>query len=320
MILKNIIMKKIIVSLIISIAATALFSQQEAIFSQFTAHKILYNPGYTGSSEVPCFSLTHREQWVGLDGAPSTSAFAAHSPILNGRVGLGLSILNDNIGYYNIMTVNGLYSYRILFEDSFLSLGVQGSYRRYDGDETQVSTTHGGDPLTEQTIEPFNIFNVGFGIYYESKNYFLGASMPRLLKKSLNGEVVDDLANNAGELRHFYLMGGVIVPISEKLRLKPAFLTQYVKNAPINFDLHLSLGFEFDLWVGATYRWGTHPQSGQANSSISAIVEYHWSGFKIGAAYDYGLGKIQNGNIGTFELMLGYCLHKNRMIPNPRFF
>lgn len=315
-------MKKTILFVLLASLSTTMFGQQEAIFSQFTSHKLFFNPGYAGSGCIPCVTLSHREQWVGLEGAPSTSAFAIHAPVFAERVGLGLSVMNDRIGYHNILSINTAYAYRILFKESALGIGLQASYRRYSGNTDEVTTVQGGDVIADAPIEPFRLFNFGLGGYYESEQFFLGASVPRLLKKSLSadspGVLVDD---GSGEQPHFFLMGGVILPLNEKLKLKPAALAKYTQRAPLNFDLHASLGFMDNLWVGATYRWGTHPQSNALNSSVSALVEYHFSKFKIGAAYDYALGKVRKGNIGTFELMLGYCGSKDRKgVRNPRFF
>lgn len=317
-------MKKIILLFIWGVTATMAFGQQEAIFSQFTGHKLFFNPGYAGSGGIPCLTLSHREQWVGLEGAPSTSAFAIHAPVFAKKVGLGLSVMNDNIGYQNILSVNTSYAYRILFKKSFLGLGLQASYRRYSGDVTQATIVQGGDEIAGTPIDPFQLFNVGVGAYYESEQFFIGASAPRLMKKSLNPETPGIIVNNdTGERPHYFLMSGLILPINKKLKFKPAFLAKYTKHAPLNFDLHASLGFMDNLWLGATYRWGTPPQSDRLNSSVSALVEYRFKGFKIGAAYDYSLGKIRNTNTGTFELMLGYCGGRggdHKGVRNPRFF
>ncbi|WP_282166090.1 type IX secretion system membrane protein PorP/SprF, partial [Cellulophaga baltica] len=55
------------------------------------------NPAYAGSRGVLSIAALHRSQWVGLDGAPTTQTLNLHTPVSR-RVGLGLSIVNDEIG------------------------------------------------------------------------------------------------------------------------------------------------------------------------------------------------------------------------------
>jgi len=266
-------------------------------------------------------SLSHRRQWVGLEGAPVTSAFSIHSPVFGRRVGLGLSVINDEIGYYNILTINTLYAYRMAFDARSLSIGLQGSYRRYGTDQNAVRTTQGNDPVSENPGGSFSVFNVGMGAWFEAKRYFIGASVPRLLKKSLNPDEPGTPTDANGERPHAYLMTGAVFPLGNNLKIKPAVMARYVNHAPMSFDVHASLGLPANLWIGATYRWGTHPQSPDLNSAVSAMVQYHFDRFKVGAAYDYALGKIQNNQAGTFELMVSYCRENERTgVRNPRFF
>lgn len=314
-------MKKQILQIILFLLPVFVFGQQEFNFSQFTAHKMLFNPGYAGSAGHPCFTLTHREQWLGLEGAPSTSAFTFNMPLLSDKIGIGLSAMNDKIGYYNAMTFSGVYAYRVLIGEGALSFGLQGSYRRYSQNEEEVQTISSDDPLLAEGFDAFSTINFGGGVYFENKKFFVGFAAPRLMKKGLqasNNGIVNDFS---GEAPHFYAMGGMILTLSEKVKFRPGLLAKFVKNAPLNFDINASFGLYDKLWLGATYRFGNANLKGD-NGSISGLVEFQITQqLKIGAAYDYSLAKLNDFNKGTIEVMLGYCLVKeDKGVRNPRFF
>lgn len=314
-------MKKHILQIILLLLPILATGQQEFNFSQFTSNKLLFNPGYAGSGDCACFTLTHREQWLGLEGAPSTSAFSFNMPLLHNKIGIGLSAMNDKIGYFNATTFSGIYSYRVLIGEGALSFGLQGSYRRYSADEEEIQTISQDDPLLAEGFDPFSTVNFGGGIYFENKTFFGGVSAPRLMKKGLqasNNGIVNDFS---GETPHFYVMGGMILTLSEKIKFRPGVLAKYVKNAPWDFDLNASFGFFDKLWLGATYRFSNAGLKGD-NGSVSGLAEFQITPqFKIGAAYDYSLSKLNDFNKGTVEVMLGYCLVKDEKgVRNPRFF
>lgn len=297
------------------------WAQQEFNFSQFTSHKMLFNPGYAGSGGCPCFTLTHREQWLGLEGAPSTSAFSVNSPLLNDKIGVGFSAMNDKIGYFNAMTFSGIYAYRVFVGKGALSFGLQGSYRRYTADEDEIKAISADDPLLLEGFDPFSTINFGGGIYFENPKFFAGIGVPRLLKKGLkasNNGIVNDFS---GETPHVYGMAGMILPVSDNVKFRPGLLIKYVKQAPLNADVNITFGFYDKLWLGGTYRFGNANLPGD-NGSVSGLVEFQITPqFKIGAAYDYALSKLNDFNQGTIEVMLGYCLMKeDKGVRNPRFF
>ena len=87
-------MKKI--SLIIFsllVITSVLKSQQLPLYSQYMMNGFLLNPGITGSVEYVPVRLTVREQWAGLEDAPSTQALSTHALLSNKHIGVGGYIL-----------------------------------------------------------------------------------------------------------------------------------------------------------------------------------------------------------------------------------
>lgn len=63
--------------------------------------------------EVEVLSIVglHRSQWAGLDRAPETQTLSIHTPLRNDKIGLGLSFINDQLGYENFTYLYGDFSY-----------------------------------------------------------------------------------------------------------------------------------------------------------------------------------------------------------------
>jgi type IX secretion system PorP/SprF family membrane protein len=74
------------------------FSQNYKQFNQYIANQGILNPAYNGTRESLSGLIVARNQWIGIDGAPVTQALNVHSPISNTRLGLGASLINENIG------------------------------------------------------------------------------------------------------------------------------------------------------------------------------------------------------------------------------
>ena len=92
-------MKKIIVVTIsLMFLGNIAKAQQDAMFTHYMYNTLWLNPAYAGTRDALTITGIHRSQWVGFDGAPTDQSFTLHSPLLNGKMGIGLSVLNDKIG------------------------------------------------------------------------------------------------------------------------------------------------------------------------------------------------------------------------------
>lgn len=298
-------------------------AQQDAQYTQFMFNKVVYNPGYAGSAEMPSLTAIHRSQWTGLEGAPTSQAFTFHTPIQDKRVGLGLSINHDEIGPTNSLFIALSYAYRIPLKNGTLGIGLQGAIRHYRVDWDQIKATHEGDALISDTENSTLLPNAGVGIYYESPSFYIGISSPHILQGdiSLLNTIQTATDIQAVEEAHSYLMAGFIIPISKNVKFKPAALVKYVANAPFDMDINGSFVFMDKFWLGATYRLGGSTVIG-GGESIDLVAQYQiGNAFRIGMAYDITLSELKDYNNGSYELMLQYYIQKDRTrFTNPRFF
>lgn len=289
------------------------YAQQESQYTQYMYNPILINPGYAGSRGVPSIFGLHRSQWVGLDGAPKTSALSFHMPFESKKVGLGASIYHETIGPQTTNTLMIDFSYTLLFDNnSKLALGLKGSGGFYNFDWTKI---HLADPNDSWRINgPNNVFspNVGVGVYWYTDNYYLGVSVPNLLTSKTFSRKENEVST-VDNIQHYYLIGGYVFDLSENVKFKPAVLSKIVKGSPLQLDLSANFMFNEKFVLGAAYRWS-------AAVSLMAGFQVNRNWF-IGYAYDWETTDLRRYNSGSHEIFLRYEFMRDlRRVVSPRFF
>lgn len=307
-------MKKIwYLSAILIWFAGTIHAQHDVHYSMFMFNKLAINPAYAGSKEVLTFAGHYRNQWQGITGAPQTFTLTGHMPLFKKRTGLGLSIIADKIGIVNTYYTDLSYAYRVrLDKHTVLSIGVSGQlqYGRIDWQKSDPLDV--GDNFVPSVRSNKLNPNFGMGAYFKAKNYYLGLSIPRVLKITIyDDNPVDYVGFNA--FRSSYLMGGFIARLNKNVKLQPGVLITYNPSTPFEMDLNASLVFMDRFWVGLSYR---------LEDSIDAIFQFQLNEqMKAAVALDFTLSELNNYSPGSFELMLEYCMIRSgARLNNIRFF
>jgi len=71
--------RKIPITVILGIIAFHSKAQQGPQFTQFMYNNLVINPAYAGAEEAFSFTMVSRNQWSGIENAPSTQSFSAHT-------------------------------------------------------------------------------------------------------------------------------------------------------------------------------------------------------------------------------------------------
>jgi type IX secretion system PorP/SprF family membrane protein len=292
------------------------FGQQDAQYTQYIYNTININPAYAGSRDVLSVFGLHRNQWVGLDGAPVTNTFAIHSPLKNENLGLGLSFINDKIGPADETSIAIDFSYSIrVSADYKLAFGLKATGNFFNVDFTKLNIYNPGDALGQYNIDNRFSPNIGAGIYYYSDNTYFGFSVPNFLETNHFDKSQGNFSQNsvAAERMHYYFIMGKVYDISPVVKFKPAVLSKIVKGSPLQVDVSANFLFNDRFNLGAAYRWDA------AGSLLAGFqVSNNWF---IGYAYDMEITKLANYNSGSHELFLRYEFNKKSdRVVNPRFF
>lgn len=313
--MKNTIIKYLIFTGIILFSLKGM-SQQDPLFTQYMYNMSVINPAYaTDNPGMLNLGGIYRSQWVGIDGAPSTASFFAHTPVSE-RIELGLSIVHDEIG--DIIKENNItadFAYVLPLDDNNnkLSFGVKGGLTTFDGDLSRLETNQTNDPAMQNISEVFPVFGVGAFLFGEK--YYLGLSAPNLFT-SKHLENVQGLRSLGEENIHYFLTGGYVFDLSEDFKLKPAFMARGVEGAPLSVDITANVLMFNKLEAGIGYRFG---------DSVTGLVNFAVTpGLRVGYAYDYTTSNLSSYNDGTHEFLLLFDLDMFGLSKgydkSPRFF
>ena len=309
-------MKKRFLTIFVLLVAASSYAQQDSQFTNYMYNTININPAYAGSRGVLSVFGLHRNQWVGLDGAPVTNTFSINSPINNSNFGIGVSIINDRIGPSDENSISVDVSYSVKTSEKYkLSFGIKGTANLLNVDFTKLNIYNPGDVLAQYNVDNRFSPNVGAGVYFHSDKTYFGFSVPNMLETehfdkdqtSLSAESV------ASERMHYYFIAGHVIDLNTNIKFKPALLTKIINGAPLQVDMSANFLINDKFTAGLAYRW---------DAAFSALAGFQISdSWFIGYGYDMEVTKLANYNSGSHEIFLRYELFKNYdKVVSPRFF
>ena len=287
------------------------YSQQDSQFTQYMYNTINVNPAYAGTRETFSAFVLHRNQWVGLDGAPVTNTASINTNVGDSRFGVGLSFVNDNIGPTQENAISADIAYIIPLSGEYkLSFGIKGTANLYSLDISKLNI----NPLYQNDPEFQNLNgklspNFGTGVYFYSDKFYVGASVPNFNKTKYYNE--NDVSINTKSVS-YYLLSGYVFDLSETVKFKPSFLAKVYEGAPFQLDVNANFMFNDKFVIGGSYR---------LNSAVSLLAGFQFSNsWFLGYGYDLETTKLSNYNSGSHEIFLRYEIFKNTRISTPRFF
>jgi type IX secretion system PorP/SprF family membrane protein len=286
-------------------------AQQDPMFTQYMHNPVSINPAYAGSRGTLNFTAMNRQQWIGIDGAPKTLTLSINSPFIDYNVGIGFSLIYDQIGPTKQTGLYADYSYHLKMTNKIkLAFGLKGGLNIYEYNLTNLIGA-----ANENNLALYNnlyLPNFGIGSYLYSDRFYVGLSIPKMLQNSLS-DVKGSLQLLDKEARHYFLTGGVVVDVAENIRFKPSSTVRMVSGAPVNVELSAAFLLHDKLWVGGMYR---------NDGSIGGMVKFDITNqLSLGYSYDATESALRYYSQGTHEVYISYDVaYRNKKILSPRFF
>ena len=328
-------MKKGLIFLAFILQTGFVLAQQEAHYTQFMYNKQSLNPGFAGARRVTSLMALYRNQWMGFNGNPTSYHVGIEGPFFSERLGASLQVGNQSEGVIRRLYGNIAFSYDILHtEDMSLRVGLSGAMRSYKFDlsnpDIYIKDRQDASLPTANVSEQL-LGNIGTGVYFDYKEYYVGFSVPNLYRNYISLNTNPAATTTAQEQRHLYFMAGALFPlVGESIQLKPAIMAKYVQNAPFSLDMNLSVMFNKKFTTGLSYRYG---QSGGFGDSIDFLAFAQATDrLGIGFAYDFTVSGLRGTSKGSVEALVRYDLgskdrtaksaadrDRNKM-SNPRYF
>jgi len=304
---------RIVLVVVVMFCVLELRAQQDPMYTQYMENLLTLNPAYAGSRDVLSVMAVSRNQWVSMPNAPVTRSISMHSPVKATNMGLGLSILRDQL---NPVTQTGFYvdySYTLYFADKrSLALGLKGGVNFYEAGLTDLATNQPDDPVFASDINRSFLPNFGVGAFYYTPKYYLGLSVPKLIENKINKNAVSTQSISREEM-HVFFMAGYVFDVNRIVKFKPSILAKYVKNVPVSLDMTGTFLFYDRLWLGAMYRVG---------DSFGGLLQMQATNqLKIGYSYDLPVSQLGAYNKGTHEIMVIFDFDFGHgKVRSPRYF
>lgn len=278
--------------------------QQDPQISQIMFNQMAVNPGYAGSNDMICVAALNRQSWIGFDGAPNTTVLHANSPfsIFGISSGVGLSIVNDKLGFNDNMNINLSYAYKMDIGTGKLGIGIglgilnsslEPEWSIPSGD---FHTPAGGDPLIPENNESYLAFDMSFGAYYKTNEYYIGVSSTHL-----NQARIKYSKGTPYLKRHYYVIAGYHLPVNNPMIEITPSIYLFSDGRTSQLGINTIVQYNKKFWGGVTYR------AGDAIVGIAGIELFN--GIRVGYAYDFATSDIRKNSSGSHELMISYCFN-----------
>lgn len=319
---------KIILLLICALSYFPAYSQQDVQFSQYMFNGLYINPAYAGYREQWNVNVFYRTQWAGLPGAPKTFSAAADGTVNSNRVGLGLQVMNDQLGAQKNTVLYGSYAYRIPVDvtgEKTLAIGIGAGFMQQRLNIEALNPASQTDVVLMNAKKTASMPDLRVGVFYNSERFYAGLSGDNLITGSFQKS--GGLKNYVPLKPHLYFTVGGLLALSDQVLMKPSILVKEDFAGPTSMDLNAFFLLDQKLWIGAGYRTALFNRNNidksvtKAGAAVGMIEMFVNSKLRIGYAYDQTLNGTGATSYTTHELSLSYFFAgpKARML-SPRYF
>ncbi|MBP6303831.1 MAG: type IX secretion system membrane protein PorP/SprF [Bacteroidia bacterium] len=283
-----------------AITALKVSAQQDPYYTFFMFNQMVYNPAYAGSKDAICATATYKKQWSGFVGSPEFQTITVNSPV-GKKLGVGLGIINDKIGFQN--SLNAVFNLSYKFQvgsTGTLAVGAAGGFMQKSLDGTKMVAKDDLDPKIPISKVSASAPDVNAGLWYTNPSIYnlkVGLSATHLMQSTITYQA---LAGNVDSklATHYYLNAGIEYPLTGSITLEPNIL---VKKDPskVQVDINAFALFNNKIRGGVLYRTG---------DALTAMVGYKVNdNLHFGYAYDFTTTGIKKYSGGSHELYVTYC-------------
>ena len=262
-----------------------LYAQYQST-TQSLVRQEFFNPAYNSFKDYYSFSTLSRWQWADVAYSPKTYAFNAYIPLKNSAFGLGPTVIKENIGLRDIVTVYGSASHNVrLTKKSFLAFGLGVGLETSSYNKEELRTYLGADlyGVDYSQLDPA----ITIGIMYLSAKYFAGLSTNTVFRSESSGNT----------LPGFDFSAGAMYSLNENLAFKPCIVLKYYKegNVPADglyraskygeliADLSANFYINNSIWIGTSHRF---KQAQTFSVDLKVLKD-----ISFGYTFEWGIGK-----------------------------
>lgn len=316
------------IAFVLLFCSTSLLKAQDLpVHEQYMFDWMLVNPSFAGLSEVTNIKMIHREQWVGLDEAPSTSFLMFKRRLGERAGGIGGYVFSDQNGPNSYYGAQFSWSFQVLlkstrYDRAILSFGMsfRGLFHVLDESKFERDLY---DPIINYSRKTTFVPNANAGLLFSYNQSFVGVAFENLMPWT------DRMYNVSYEPINYVMMNahtGHVFQLLRKLQLRPSFLfkTNFhgLNQMDVNVKFNLKGGKEInsvylrypnEVWIGASYRQ-TFDWMNVSALSISPAFGFSVKAFSFKYLYDLGLTTLQGYHFGTHQISIGLRFYPDKYV------
>jgi len=290
--------RKFLIVALTTLVSLGARAQYDVPFSHYWDMEPYFNPASVGKEAKLNVVGAYALNFAGFEHSPRTMYFGGDMPflMLNSYHGVGLSLLNDQIGLFTHQRLAGQYAMKRRFLGGTLSVGVQVGLlmEKFDMSKVEVDDTtdpvfSGSSELEGQTVD------LAAGIYYVHGPWYLGVSAQHLSAPVIELGETNELKVD----RTYYLTGGYNIKLRTPfLSIHPTVLVR-TDGVAYRGDITARLDYtheERHMYVGVGY---------SPTNSVTALIGGSFHGIDVGYSYEFYTSGISIGN-GSHELFVRY--------------
>lgn len=275
--------------------------QDIPLFSQKLTNSFIYNPAMAGIG-LGSFTLSHRNNYSGVKGAPSNNFLSLHTPFSNYRFGTGFNVFQEEVAAVKSIYASGAFAYHINLNSlSSLSFGVSGEYNNTRLTDEVIAQNDGSDVILNRYTSGVAQPDFSFGMAYQNRVLKMGISANRLYTAWFEKDSTRNLANYYSG----FLQG--TIPVQDGRGVIEPYVA-YRKFSESNNVLDLGVYYTYDKKLTA----GVATRSG---SILNATLGYKLSkNLMVGYSREMIMGSVggYTGSSNEFVLRVDFADRANQ--------
>ncbi len=302
-------MKKYLFCLVLACAATSSgWCQRLPFFTHHVLNPYIYNPAFAGYDQSAVFYLTHRQQWLGVEGAPMSTHLSFHTPVGNNNpLSVGANLVHDRLGVIRHSAFKASAAYMIPLSaevEHYIKAGFSAgvSLQQY----SLFENTAAGDPAIARAAEGGATPDGRFGVHYHYERFNLGLALPHLFTTPASnpdgsdGVALDQFTRAIASANYRFDLG-----TESNVTFVPTILYHFSQESASQLEATALFMFQDAFWVGGNY---------QQLLGYGGMAGLKMKNFRFG--YHFGLGgsELAGYTSGTHEAQLSFMIGKKKVM------
>jgi type IX secretion system PorP/SprF family membrane protein len=269
------------------------FGQLEPGYSMYRFNPQVISPSHAGSTPTGELILMNRQQWVGIEGSPSTYIISGNFKF-GKQSGIGVNGMVDQFGPTKITSIGADFAYHAKLSTSWsLSGGIRLSYTNLALNFNDTNLFDQGD-ASYVNRSVYN-FNTGWGVKIaKGDGLFLSVSQPRVLTY--------DLGPGFKDIAFYYGMVGTKIKANSNISIYPSALFRMANGAPLSWDANVIVNLLGKFDIGSNYRY---QDSWGIRTGIKVSKRLY-----VGYVFEMPTTQSSEINLQSHEVALRYSLKK----------